>query len=131
MKSINKVTLIGHTGNAIESRRLDNLDLCCNFSLATNYTSKSDEKKIKTEWHRIVAYGKNAELLMQSPEKGQRLYVEGYLQTRQYEKEGVNHSITEIVLLDFVWLDSRKSENDENSMEFQNEMPPNDEELPF
>lgn len=99
MKSINKVTLIGHTGRAPEVRYTQGGAPVANFSLATNeyWTSGTGERQERTEWHKIVAWGKLAEFCQEYVQKGAYLYVEGKLQTRSYDdRDGVKRYVTEI-----------------------------------
>lgn len=110
MKSINKVTLIGHTGNAPEVRYTQGGAPVANFSLATNESWKSDtgEWQKRTEWHKIVAWGKLAEVCQEYVQKGSYLYVEGRLQTRSYDgKDGVKRYITEVKATEIGLLDRK------------------------
>jgi single-strand DNA-binding protein len=97
--SVNKVILLGHLGRDPEVRYLPNSDAVCNFSIATTETwkDKSGEKQEKTEWHRIVLFRRIAEIAGEYLKKGSAVYVEGRLQTREWEKDGVKHYSTEIV----------------------------------
>ncbi len=100
MASVNKAILVGNLGRDPELRYTPNGQAVTNFSLATNesYTDKSGERVERTEWHRIVAWGKTAELCSQYLSKGRPVYIEGRLQTREWEdKEGVKRQTTEIV----------------------------------
>ena len=98
MSSLNKVQLIGRTGKDPEVRHLDSGVTVASFSLATseNYTNKQGEKVEQVEWHNIVAWGKLAEIIEKWVTKGQLLYIEGKLKTRQWEKENQKHYTTEI-----------------------------------
>jgi single-strand DNA-binding protein len=99
MKSINKVTLIGHVGRAPEIRYTQGGAPVANFSLATNeyWTSNTGERQERTEWHKIVAWGKLAEFCQEYIQKGSYLYVEGKLQTRNYDdRDGIKRYVTEI-----------------------------------
>jgi len=99
MKSINKVILIGHLGRAPEVRYTQGGSPVANFSLATNeyWTSNTGERQERTEWHKIVAWGKLAEFCQEYLQKGTYLYVEGKLQTRNYDdRDGVKRYVTEI-----------------------------------
>jgi single-strand DNA-binding protein len=99
MAGVNKVILIGNLGRDPEMKYTANGQAVTNFSLATseNWTDKSGEKVERTEWHRIVAWGKTGELCAQYLSKGRTVYVEGRLQTRDWEdKEGHKRSTTEI-----------------------------------
>jgi single-strand DNA-binding protein len=99
MKSINKVTLIGHVGRQPEIRYTQGGAPVANFSIATNeyWTNNTGERQERTEWHKIVAWGKLAEFCQEYIQKGSYLYVEGRLQTRNYEdRDGVKRYVTEI-----------------------------------
>ncbi|HET6267116.1 MAG TPA: single-stranded DNA-binding protein [Acidobacteriota bacterium] len=99
MKSINKVTLIGHVGRQSEIRYTQGGAPVANFSMATNeyWTNNTGERQERTEWHKIVAWGKLAEFCQEYIQKGSYLYIEGRLQTRNYEdRDGVKRYVTEI-----------------------------------
>lgn len=99
MASVNKVLLIGNLGRDPELKFMASGNAVCNFSVATTETwkDKAGEKQEKTEWHRIAVFGKTAELCGEYLSKGKTVYVEGRLQTREYEKDGVKRYATEIV----------------------------------
>jgi len=100
MASVNKVFLIGNLGRDPELRYTPSGQPVANFTLATtdNYTSKAGDREERTEWHRIVAWGKTAELCAQYLSKGRSVYIEGRLQTREWEnKEGQKQRTTEVV----------------------------------
>jgi single-strand DNA-binding protein len=100
MAGVNKAILIGNLGRDPELRYTQSGQAVTNFSLATSesWTDKNGERTEKTEWHRIVAWGKTAELCAQYLSKGRPVYIEGRLQTRDWEdKEGVKRQTTEIV----------------------------------
>jgi single-strand DNA-binding protein len=100
MAGVNKVILIGNLGRDPELRYTQNGQAVTNFSLATSesWTDKNGERSEKTEWHRIVAWAKTAELCAQYLSKGRTVYIEGRLQTRDWEdKEGVKRQTTEVV----------------------------------
>ena len=98
MGSVNKVLLVGNLGLDAEVRYTPGGAPVASFSIATteNWTSKDGEKHEQTEWHRIVLWGKQAETLQPYLTKGKQIYVEGRLQTRQWEKDGQKHYTTEI-----------------------------------
>lgn len=98
MGSVNKVILVGNLGKDAEVRVTPGGQSVASFSLATteNWTSKDGEKKEQTEWHRIVLWGKAADSLQPYLVKGKQIYLEGRLQTRQWEKEGQKHYTTEV-----------------------------------
>jgi single-strand DNA-binding protein len=98
--SVNKVILLGRLGQDPEIRYTPTSAAVCNFSIATSesWTDKAGEKKEKTEWHRIVVWGKLAELCNQYLSKGRQVFVEGRLQTRSWDdKDGTKRYTTEIV----------------------------------
>ena len=110
-KSLNKVTLIGNLGVDPEFRTLENSNTVTNLSIATHesWTDSNGEKQERTEWHRVAAWGKLAEICNEYLRKGSKVYVEGRLQTRKWEKDGVERYSTEIALRDILFLDSRNS----------------------
>ncbi len=111
MAGLNKVMLIGHLGRDPEIRYSQQGLAVVNFSIATSeqWTDKTTgDRQEKTEWHRIVAFGKPAEILEKYLSKGSQIYVEGRLQTRNYEKDGQTHYITEIVASNFQFLGGKQ-----------------------
>jgi len=99
MASVNKVILVGNLGRDPEVRYMPNGEAVCNFSIATteNWKDKSGVKQEKTEWHNIVMYRKLAEIAGEYLKKGRPVYIEGRLQTRKWEKDGVTRYTTEII----------------------------------
>lgn len=109
-KSLNRVTLIGNLGKDPELRYTAGGQAVATFSIATNESWKDKEGNLqeKTEWHNIVAWQRLAEICGEYLKKGRKVYIEGRLQTRNYEdKEGVKRYVTEIVAQDMILLDSR------------------------
>ncbi len=107
---INKVILVGRLGKDPEVRYTPDGTMVTNFNLATdeNYKDKSGEKVQKTEWHRIVTFGKLAEICGNYLVKGKLVFIEGKIQTRSWDdKEGVKRYSTEIVANDMKMLDSK------------------------
>lgn len=101
MRGINKVILVGTLGQDPEVRYLPNGSAVCNISLATSeqWTDRQSGQKVeRTEWHRIVIFGKVAEITGQYATKGSQLYIEGKLQTREWEKDGIKRYTTEIIV---------------------------------
>ena len=97
--SVNKVIILGRLGQEPELRHTPTGSAVCNFSLATseNWTDKSGQRQERTEWHRIVVWGKLAELCNQYLAKGRQAFVEGKLQTRSWDdKDGNKRYTTEI-----------------------------------
>ena len=107
--SVNKVVLVGNLGGDPERKDANGTPLTT-FSLATTETWTSDgQKNEKTEWHRCVAWRKVAELIAEYSKKGDKLYVEGKLQTRSYDKDGQTHHTTEVVVNDFTFLSGKSN----------------------
>lgn len=110
MASVNKVILIGNIGRDPETRYMPSGDAMVNLSLATTdqWKDKNGEKQERTEWHRIVIFGKTAEIAGQYLRKGSQVYIEGRLQTRKWQdKEGQERYTTEIVADRMQMLGSR------------------------
>ena len=106
----NKVQLIGHVGNKPEIINLESGKKLAKFSIATNekYKNANGELITNTDWHNIVAWNKNAELIEQFFDKGKEVAIEGKLTTRTYEdKDGNNRYITEVVCNEFLLLGSK------------------------
>jgi single-strand DNA-binding protein len=100
MASVNKVILIGNLGRDPETRYTTGGDAVTQLNVATTETwkDKNGEKQEKTEWHRVVLFGRQAEVAGEYLKKGRSVYIEGRLQTRKYtDKEGVEKYTTEIV----------------------------------
>lgn len=99
--SVNKVILVGRLGRDPETRYTSGGQAVANFTLATDesFKSRSGERQKRTEWHRVVLWGKLAEIAQQYLKKGMLVYVEGRLQTRQWEdkRDGQKRQTTEIV----------------------------------
>ena len=100
MAGVNKVILIGNLGSDPQVRYTPGGQAVANFNIATSerFNNKAGEKEERTEWHRIVAWGKLAEICQQYLKKGKQVYIEGRLQTRQWEdQQGQKRQTTEIV----------------------------------
>jgi single-strand DNA-binding protein len=100
MASVNKVILIGNLGRDPETRYTTGGDAVTNLNIATTETwkDKAGEKQEKTEWHRVVLFGRQAEIAGEYLKKGRSVYIEGRLQTRKYtDKDGVEKYATEVV----------------------------------
>lgn len=108
MSGVNKVILVGRLGNDPEIRYTQQGVAVTNFNIATseNWLDKGGQKQERTEWHRIVVWGKMAETCSQYLAKGRQVFVEGRLQTRQWEdKDGGKRYTTEIVASTVQFLD--------------------------
>ena len=100
MASVNKVILLGNLGRDPETRYTTGGDAVTNLRIATSeqWKDKSGEKQERTEWHRVVLFGRQAEVAGEYLKKGRSVYIEGRLQTRKYtDKEGVEKYSTEVV----------------------------------
>ncbi|KAB2924909.1 MAG: single-stranded DNA-binding protein [Bacteroidetes bacterium] len=107
-RSLNKVQLIGNLGKDPELKYTPSGVAVATFSVATSESWKDQEgnQQEKTEWHNVVAWRKLAEIVGEYLKKGKKVYIEGKLQTRSYEKDGVKRYMTEIVADQMIMLDS-------------------------
>jgi len=109
-RGVNKVILVGNVGNDPEVRYMPNGNAVANISIATSDSWKdrnTGEQQERTEWHRVVFFNRLAEIVEQYVKKGTKLYLEGRLQTRSYEQDGIKKYSTEIVANEMQMLDSR------------------------
>src|SRR3989344_8999182 len=110
-RSLNKVTLIGNLTRDPELRYTPTGAAVCTIGLATNraWTTEAGEKKEETEFHRIIAWNKLAELCSQLLTKGRKIYIEGRLRTNSWTAaDGTQRTTTEVVIEDMIILDSRR-----------------------
>lgn len=110
-RSVNKVQIIGTLGRDPEMKYLPSGSAVVTVSVATDesYNDKNSGQKVeKTEWHRMTAFGKLAEIIGQYLKKGSKAYFEGKLRTNEYEKDGIKRYSTEIVVNDMMMLDGRQ-----------------------
>lgn len=122
--SVNKVILVGNLGADPETRRLNSGDPVVNLRIATSESWRdrnSGERRERTEWHQVVIFNDNlAKVAEQYLKKGMKVYIEGALQTRKWEKDGVERYTTEIVLQKFrgelQMLDSRGQGGDQGQV---------------
>ena len=138
---VNKVILIGNLGRDPELRYTQSGQAVANFTLATTETWNKREggREERTEWHRIVAWGRTAELCAQYLSKGRTVYVEGRLQTREWEnREGQKQRTTEIVALNVQFLGGPRGGGqaggggaDSGAPESDDEGPPPGDDIPF
>ncbi len=108
--SINKVMLIGTLGRDVEMRYMPNGNAVANCSLATDegYKDRNTGQHVdKTEWHRVEAFGRLAEIMGEYLKKGSKVYVEGKLRTDEYEKDGIKRYSTKIIANEMTMLDTR------------------------
>ncbi len=121
MAGLNKVMLIGRLGRDPEIRYSQQGLAVVNFSIATSeqWTDKNTgDRQERTEWHNIVVFGKQAETCEKYLSKGSQIYVEGRLQTSNYEKEGQTHYMTKIVVSNFQFLGG-KQDNQGGGSQYQ------------
>ncbi|WP_425656950.1 single-stranded DNA-binding protein [Tenacibaculum ascidiaceicola] len=142
--TINKVILIGHLGDEVKMHYFEGGNSIGRFPLATNetYTNRQTGEKItNVEWHNIVVRNKLAEICEKYLTKGDRVYCEGRIKTRQYEVDGQKRYTTEIHVQDMTFLSTKKDPNDtqsntEPTQGSPNPTPPSvaseeDDDLPF
>ena len=113
--SVNKVILIGNLGADPKIVTFADGGKVANLSLATNekWKGKDGEMKERTEWHRLVAHGKTAELCQKYLAEGRQIYVEGKLQTRKYAKDGRDVYTTEVVIFLVQFLGGKPAASDQ------------------
>jgi single-strand DNA-binding protein len=137
MAGVNKVILIGNLGADPEMRYTSNGTAVANFRIATTerWSNPSGEKEERTEWHRIVAFGRLGEICGEYLAKGKQVYIEGRLQTRSWEdRDGNQRTTTEVVASGMQMLgtapgsSSRLQEKEGSSLQ---EEPMKDEDIPF
>lgn len=123
-RGVNKVILLGNLGDEPSFRQTNNGTSVANISLCTSdyYTDQTGKKIEQSEWHRLVFWGKLAEIAHQFLHKGAKIYVEGKIQTREYtDKQNVERSITEIVISEMQMLDSKNANgNNANNGAYNN-----------
>lgn len=118
MASVNKVILIGNVGNAPEIRYMPNGEAVANFSIATTDTwkDKQGQKQERTEWHRIVAYRKLAEIVESYVGKGKSVYISGSIQSQKYtDKQGVDKVSFQIIADELRLLDRMQEQQQQSA----------------
>lgn len=132
--SVNKVILLGHVGQDPIYKEFTNGGCVAQFSLATTkkgYKAKDGtEIPDRTEWHNVCLQNGMAKVASQYVKKGDKLYIEGELRTRTYEKDGEKRYITEICGYSMEMLTPKSSDNKQESQHYQQEQQSNDD-LPF
>ncbi|RLD76690.1 MAG: single-stranded DNA-binding protein [Bacteroidetes bacterium] len=116
--SLNKVMLIGHLGDGVKMHYFEGGNSIGRFPVATNETynnKQTNEKITTTEWHNIVVKNKLAEICEKYLSKGDRVYVEGKIKTRQWEQDGIKRYTTEIHAMDMTFLSTKKDLNQQES----------------
>ena len=138
-RSLNKVQLIGNLGKDPELKYTPSGVAVATFSIATSESWKDQEgnQQEKTEWHNIVAWRKLAEICGEYLKKGKKVYLEGKLQTRNYEKDGIKRYVTEIVADQLIMLDGGGAGKSNSGSSASESAPisaadsPKDDDLPF
>lgn len=136
-RGINKAILIGNVGNEPEVRTMPNGNMVSNISVATSDSwndKNSGELKEKTEWHRVVCFNQLAVLVAEKVKKGSKLFIEGRIQTRSWEQDGVKRYTTEIVANEMQMLDQKINlfENPEKERSAKTSSATNfDDDIPF
>ena len=126
-KGVNKVIIIGNLGQDPEVKYMPNGNAVANISVATSESWKdknTGEKVEKTEWHRVVFFKRLAEIVGEYIKKGSKVYVEGQLRTRKWDKDGQTHYSTEIVAREMQMLDGQSSQGVPQPQAGQNQEPP-------
>jgi single-strand DNA-binding protein len=132
-KGINKVILIGNLCNNPELKEFSNSGKCANITLATNSSWKdknTGQQQEKAEFHRIVFFNKLAEIAGQYLKKGSKVYIEGSLRTRTWDKDGEKRYTTEIVASEMQMLDS-KGDGVSSAGNATQQQPEFDDDIPF
>ena len=123
MASLNKVMLIGRLGQDPEIRYTQSGSSVANVNIATNenWVDKNGEKQERTEWHSLVLWGKLADLAQSYLKKGSQIFVEGRIQTRDWEDDQAKkHYRTEVVVTTMQFLDTKFPENNSPSENYKN-----------
>lgn len=136
MASVNSCTFIGHLGKDPEVRHMPNGDPIANFSIACteSWKDKSGDKQEKTEWVRISAFGKLAEIIGNYLKKGSLVYINGKMQTRKWQnKDGVDQYTTEIIANDMKMLGGKPEGKQETKPKPVEHQPGDDfeDDIPF
>lgn len=107
-RSVNRVVLVGNAGSDPDVRETGNGTTVAHVSLATNRVfQRNGQEQKKTEWHRLTFWAGAAEIVEKWVRKGTRLYVEGRIEYGSYDRDGVSIPTTDVIVQDFVLLDSR------------------------
>jgi single-strand DNA-binding protein len=134
-KGVNKVILVGNLGKEPEVRNMPSGGAITNISIATSETWKdknTGQKQERSEWHRVVFFNRLAEIAGQYLKKGSKVYIEGSLRTRQWEKDGVTRYATEIIASEMQMLDNVNSrESVQGSKQESYQQQSFDDDIPF
>ena len=125
-RGVNKAVILGNVGEDPSIRYMPNGKAVANFTVATSESWKDQQgqKQEKTEWHRIVAYDKLAEIIGEYVKKGSKLYLEGKLQTRKWQdQQGQDRYTTEIIVSEMQMLDGKPQQGGQQSQGQQQQQP--------
>ncbi|MGQ9819185.1 MAG: single-stranded DNA-binding protein [Candidatus Kapaibacteriales bacterium] len=113
-RSLNKAQLIGNVGKEPELRKTPQGNSVCTLRVATTefYRSKNGERREITDWHSVVLWDRLAEIAVQKIRKSDRIYVEGKLRTRSFEKDGITRHVTEIIAQNIIILSRKQPRSD-------------------
>ncbi|MBU2854561.1 single-stranded DNA-binding protein [Acidithiobacillus ferriphilus] len=130
---LNRVELIARLGKDPEIRYTTEGKCIANLSAATSesYKDKDGDKKELTEWHRVVAFGRLAEIIGEYCYKGQLVYIAGKIRTRKWEKDGTDHYTTEIVANEMKMLSKKDGSAADASEQAARPMEDDDTDIPF
>lgn len=117
MQGVNKHIIVGTIGSDIEYRTIGENSAVANFSVATNrsYTGKNGERTTETQWHRIEAWNRLADIARQYAGKGKHVYIEGEVRHEQYEKDGITRYSTKTIATTTLNILSPKSDGGETT----------------
>ena len=133
---MNQVNLFGRLGKEPEVIQLENGNKVAKISVATSETYKkkdTGEKSTNTEWHNVVCYGKQAEIIEKYFKKGDQILLNGKIQYKSYEKDGQTRYVTNIVLNSFHFVGGNSQADNQNSQQTHQAVPvgPENDDLPF
>lgn len=113
-RSLNKAQLIGNVGKDPELRKTPQGNSVCTLRVATTefYRGKNGERREITDWHSVVLWDRLAEVAVQKIKKSDKIYVEGKLRTRAFEKDGIRKSVTEIIAQNVIILSRKQARAD-------------------
>ena len=122
MASVNRVILIGNLGRDPEIRKTPSGASVCSFSIATTekFTDKQGQKQEETEWHNIVAWNKQADIMAQYLSKGSSVYIEGKLKTQSWDDNGQKKYKTDVVVSNFQFIGGTKQGGSQEQSQGQN-----------
>ncbi len=122
-RSLNRATLIGNVGRDPELRKTPQGNSVCTLRVATTefYRGRNGERREVTDWHSVVLWDRLAEIAVQKIHKSDRIYVEGKLRTRSFEKDGITRHVTEIIAQNIIILSRKPREESEADTDVNDE----------